>query len=109
RYAAVYEKGSGRWLFTWTPWQTGLRLPDGAAFVLSAGAVLTLEVAYRGTDEAVTATGEIGLYRADGAAKPAIVRTVAMEKPRTLAPGAPPLRARAELVLEETVTIAALW
>lgn len=109
RYAVVSEKASGRWLFTWTPWHTDVQLPSGAAFLLPADAVLTVDIAYRGTDEAVSDASEIGLYRADGNAQSATVHTVAVEKPQTLEPGAPLARMRAEHTLAEPTTIAALW
>lgn len=109
RYAVVSEKASGRWLFTWTPWHTDMQLPSGAAFQLPANAVLAIDIAYRGTEEAVSDTSEIGIYRAGSDAPPATVHTVGVEKPETLAPGAPLTRLRAEHTLAEPTTIAALW
>jgi hypothetical protein len=109
RYATVHEKPSGRWLFTWTPWQTDLLLPEGTAFVLPAGAALTLEVAYRGADEDVEDASEVGFYLAQGSAQPASVHAFGVEKPESIAPGASPVRLRAETTLAEPATVFALW
>ena len=40
RYAAVFEAGTNRWLFTWTPWYTTMHLPEGVAYTIKAGAKL---------------------------------------------------------------------
>ncbi len=109
RYASVYEKATGRWLFTWTPWQTDVQLPAGTAFVLPAHTVLTAEIAYRGADDAVSDRSEVGLYRADADAQPASVHTIGPAKAQTLAPGAGPVRIRTEQALSDTTTIVALW
>jgi hypothetical protein len=66
RYAAIYEARSGRWLWTWTPWQTSMDLPEGVGYKLPAKARLRLEIGYRAAEETATDKSELGLYFADG-------------------------------------------
>ncbi len=68
RYAAIYEAGSNRWLWTWTPWQTWMNLPAGVVYKLPARARLTMEIGYRATEESVSDKSELGLYFSDAAA-----------------------------------------
>jgi hypothetical protein len=109
RYAAVYETGTNRWLFSWTPWGTSMHLPEGVAFTLPANVKLSVEIGYRGTEEATTDTSEIGFYLGEqgtsGAAGGLSMHAAAVELPA----GAPPTRTRGELVLDETTAIYAVW
>lgn len=109
RWASVYEAGTNRWLFTWTPWFTSMHLPEGVAYVLRGGAKLSVEIAYRGTDEDVSDVSEVGFYlddaRSGGVATVQHFEGAAIE----LAPGAELTRTRGELVLDETTAIHAVW
>ncbi len=109
RYAAVYEAGSHRWLFSWTPWGTSMHLPEGVAFTLPANAKLSVEIGYRGTEEATTDTSEVGFYLGEqgtsGVAGSLTVQAAALELPA----GAAPTRTRGELVLDESTAIYAVW
>lgn len=108
RYASVYEAGTNRWLFTWTPWYRTLHLPEGTAFTLPANARLTVEIGYRGAEENVADWSEVGLFTGE-----AVTGTVAtgtlISASVTVAPGAAPTRTRGELVLGETTALKALW
>lgn len=108
RHAAVYEAGSKRWLFSWTPWSGTMHLPEGVAFTLPAGAKLLVEIGYHGANEAVSDTSEIGLYL-DAAAGGAATVQQLQSSPLALEAGAPATRMRTEMVLEETTAIQALW
>jgi len=109
RYAAVYEAGTNRWLFSWTPWGTSMHLPEGVAFTLPANAKLSLEVGYRGTEEATTDTSEVGLYLGE-AGTTAVAGVLSMQAAALdLAAGASPTRTRGELVLDESTAIYAVW
>ncbi len=109
RYAVVTEKASGRWLFTWTPWQSEVRLPAGTAFSLPAGAVLTIEIAYRGADTDVSDASEVGLYLAPETAHAATTGVLELSGVQPLVPGAEPVRFRAEETLAGGTTLLALW
>ncbi len=110
RYAAVYEAGTNRWLFTWTPWFDALHLPEGLAFTLPANAKLSVEIGYRGTDADVSDWSEVGFFTKGAGGTAAEARTATLQtQPLTLAPGASPARARAEYVVPETTAIKALW
>jgi len=109
RYAAVYEAGTDRWLFTWTPWGTSMHLPEGVAYTLPAGAKLSVEIGYRGTEEATTDTSEIGFYTSE-AGTTGVAGTLSLQAtPATLAAGAAPTRTRGELVLDDTTGLYAVW
>ena len=109
RYASIFEAGTNRWLFTWTPWFGTLHLPEGVAYTVKAGAKLTVEIGYRGADEATTDTSEIGFYLDKGAsggvATVQLLQAAAVE----VAPGARALRQRAEIGLDETVALQAIY
>ncbi len=108
RYAAFYERATGRWLGSWTPWQTAATLPDGAAHRLPARAEIVVEIGYVGTVEEVTDASELGLYWAAAAGPTAeAVRLRAPDAP--LAAGAAGHRVRAEISLKAPATVTALW
>jgi hypothetical protein len=109
RHAAVYEAGTNRWLFSWTPWSTAMHLPEGVAYTLPAGAKLIVDIGYHGAEEAASDTSEIGLYLDEagsgGVATPLGIEAAAVD----LAPGAPVTRIRGEVVLDATTGLHALW
>lgn len=110
RYAAVYESGSGRWLWTWTPWHTFMKLPDDVVYRLPARAALTLEIGYRAADEPGTDASELGLYF-DGtttgkAATPVVVSASA---PAQVKPGDAVERVRVETVVPTPRRGLAIW
>lgn len=109
RYASVFEAGTNRWLFTWTPWYTSMHLPEGVAFTIKAGTRLTVEIGYRGTEEAASDRSEVGFYF-DEANAGGVAVTHSMQAPAVnVAPGAAPARTRAELVLDETTALHAVY
>jgi hypothetical protein len=109
RYATVSEKGSGRWLFTWTPWQTDMRLPPGVAYTLPAGSTLAVEIAYRGIGEDVEDRSEVGLYLATGRTQEATVHVLGPVAELKLAPRGAPARTRLEMPLDAPAALFALW
>jgi hypothetical protein len=109
RYAAVFEAGSNRWLFTWTPWSTAMHLPEGVAFTVKAGTKLAVEIGYRGTEEAATDRSEIGFYF-DKAASGGAASTSSMQGPAVEVPqGGKAVRTRAELVLDAAASLQAVY
>jgi hypothetical protein len=110
RYAAIYEAGTGRWLWTWTPWQTFMSLPDGVVYRLPRRARLTLEVGYRAVEEAVTDKSEVGLYFSDAEnAQEARPMVVAPRAPVSLAAGSGVQKIRAEIMLPHVRRGVAIW
>jgi hypothetical protein len=109
RYATISESGTGRWLFTWTPWFTTFHLPEGVAYVLPAGAKLDVEIGYQGTEEAVADQSEVGLYLDEAASGGTAVVQTSGAPALDLAAGAGPTKTRGELVLPETTAIQAIW
>jgi len=53
---------TGQWLGSWTPWHGAVRLPDGSAIRLPAGAHITVESHYRSADEPVDDRTLVGLH-----------------------------------------------
>ena len=108
RHAAFYERASGRWLGSWTPWQTVTRLPDATSYRLPARAQLVVEVGYTGADAPVTDRSELGLYFESGA-----TRTVEALNIRAaavpLAAASNGQRVRAESKIATSVSAIALW
>ena len=109
RYASIFEAGTNRWLFTWTPWGTAMHLPENVAFTLKAGTKLNVEIGYHGTEEAVSDTSEVGLYLeksgAAGLASVLAMQSGAAEVP----PGGKPVKFRAELQWDETAALQAVY
>jgi hypothetical protein len=109
RHAAVYEAGTNRWLFSWTPWSSAMHLPEGVAYTLPAGARLIVEVGYHGAEEAASDTSEVGLYL-DDAGGGDVATTLNIEAAAVdLAAGASATRTRGEVVLDATTAIQAVW
>jgi hypothetical protein len=109
RYAAIYEAGSNRWLFTWTPWGTAMHLPDGVAFTVKAGTRLSVDIGYRESEEPVSDSSAVGFYiekgASGGAASALAVQSAAADVP----PGGSPVRFRAELPWDETAALQAVY
>lgn len=109
RYAAIFEAGSNRWLFTWTPWGTVMHLPEGVAFTVKAGTKLSVEIGYRGTEEAQSDLSEVGFYLEKGGSV-GTASVLAMPGPSmSVAPGGAPVRLRAELAWDETAALQAVY
>ncbi len=109
QWAAVYEAGTGRWLGGWTPISPVTSLPDGIATVLPARAKLLVEVGYRGTTEAVTGAGSLGLYFSK--AKPTAVTSAisVASSGISLPAGATGQRVRVEKALTQDSMVGMLW
>jgi hypothetical protein len=109
RYAAIYEGGSGRWLWTWTPWDTSFSLPAGVVYRLPARAALTVEIGYQAAEETVSDASEVGLYFSDetSAVEPAPVRLAG--NVTTIAPGTSAARVRVETVVPAARRGIAIW
>jgi hypothetical protein len=52
---------TGQWIGSWTPWYGYMKLPQGTAFRLPAGAHIVAEIAYRSAGERVVDRGTLGL------------------------------------------------
>jgi hypothetical protein len=61
--AAVFSlEGTGQWLGSWTPWQSFVSLPAGAAYHLPARSRIVVDLHYRGTTETVVDRGTLGIF-----------------------------------------------
>jgi hypothetical protein len=109
RYASVFEAGTNRWLFTWTPWYTTMHLPEGTAFVVKAGAKLNVEIGYRGTETAATDKSEVGFYFDEAATGGLAVSQSIQAPPLDVPAGGKPSRTRAELVLDENTALQSIY
>ena len=107
RHAAFYEEASGRWLGSWTAWQTAVTLPAGVAYRLPANAKLVVEIGYSGTDEAVTDRSELGLYVEKGAG--AAVDGLTLTAPAPAAAPSSSTRVRSVTTVKTPVSLVALW
>ena len=112
RYAAIYDARSARWLGTWTPSSKVSAMPAGSGVQLPAGAKLTVEIGYKGNQEAgdVPGSGELGLYFFE---KPPAQTAQAIEITTVaavnVAPGKIGERVRSETVIKTPTTITAMW
>jgi len=108
RHAAFYENATGRWLGSWTPWQTVATLPAGLSYRLPARAQIAVEIGYSGAAEAITDKSEMGLYFASNAGDAVdALKLRAADVP--LPPGASAQRVRSELKIATPVSALALW
>ena len=108
RHAAFYENASGRWLGSWTPWQTIADLPGEAALGLPAGAQIAVEIGYGAIEQAVTDKSELGLYF--DSAKGATVNALQLRAADAAVPaGATGHRVRVETKLAAATSILGLW
>ncbi|MEO8680741.1 MAG: hypothetical protein ABI665_16945 [Vicinamibacterales bacterium] len=109
RYAAIYQSGNGQWIGTWTPGLQVNRLPSGVGLQLPAHAKLTVEIGYRGTDDAAPGDGELGFYFAEKRPAQAVAPIEVAVAPAAVAPGKTGARMRGEITLKAATTTAALW
>src|SRR6185295_3575529 len=65
RAAFFTVQETGQWLGSWTPWFGFTLLPANASYRLPAGSHISAEIHYRGTKDAVTDQGTLGLFFAD--------------------------------------------
>ena len=108
RHAAFYERATGRWLGSWTPWQTVTTLPDGAAHRLAARAEIVVEVGYTGAEEPVTDRSDLGLYFGTGTGR--VVDTLKIRAADVpLVARAASHRVRTEMKIGAPVSAVALW
>jgi hypothetical protein len=110
RYAAIYEARTGRWLWTWTPWQISFDLPDAVGYKLPARAALRVELGYRATEETVTDQSEIGLYFGDTPARrDATPVVIAPSAGIAIKAGSTAEKIRAETILRGASRGLAIW
>ena len=109
RYASVYELPSRRWLWTWTPTHTWMKLPEGVAYRLPARARLAIEVGYKGTEETVTDKSELGLYFDAAKTSQEAASLVVAAAPMEVKPGAGAQRVRAEVVVPDNRRGLIVW
>jgi hypothetical protein len=109
RYAAIYEAGSGRWLWTWTPWDTSFSLPASVVYRLPARAALTVEIGYQAAEETVTDASEVGLYFSDETAAVEPAPVLLAGNVTTIAPGTSAQRVRVETVVPAARRGIAIW
>ena len=108
-HAAFYENETGRWLGSWTPWQTAAILPGDVAQQLPAGARIAVEIGYRGIEEAVTDKSEIGLYFDDDGTGVSADAMQLRAADTPLAAGATGQRVRVDTRLAAPTTVFGLW
>jgi len=109
RYASVGDSASGRWLWSWTPWQTSFTLPADVGYQLPSRAKLTLEIGYRAIEEPVVDKSELGLYFAAGKpAREAVAETI-VAGTADAAAGQPSNRVRAALSISAPREVLAIW
>lgn len=110
RYASIFEAGTGRWLFTWTPWFGTMHLPEGMAYVVKAGTKLSVEIGYRGTEAATTDQSEVGFYVDKGGSGGGAATANVLQAPGApVPPGGAPVRQRAEMTWDETAALQAIY
>jgi len=107
RYAAIYQ--AGQWIGTWTPGLQVNTLPTGVGLQLPARAKLTVEVGYRGTDDAAPGDGELGFYFADKRPTQTASAIEVAVAPAAVPPGKTGERVRGEITLKAATTTSALW
>ena len=84
-------------------------LPAGAGLQLPAHAKLTIEMGYRGTDDAAPGDGELGFYFSEMRPAQSVSPMEVAVAPATVAPGKTGERVRGEITLKAATTAAALW
>jgi hypothetical protein len=107
RHAAFYEQTSGRWLGSWTSWQTAVTLPEGLAYRLPAKAKLVVEIGYSGTDEAVSDRSELGLYIEKGSSR--FVEGMTLTSPPPTGAPSSSTRVRSVTTVKTPASLVALW
>jgi hypothetical protein len=109
RYAAISDAATGRWLWTWTPWQSSLSLPEGIVARLPARARLAVEIGYRAGEDTISDKSEVGLYFRDAAGAQETSDLVIASAPVSLPSRGDPQRVRAELLVRTPRQAIALW
>lgn len=109
RYAAIYEAATNRWIGTWTPGLQVNSLPDGVGMQLPARAKLSVEIGYRGTDDAAPGDGEIGFYFADKRPAQNAASIDVAAAPVSISAGKTGERVKGEIILKTATTTSALW
>jgi hypothetical protein len=110
RYAAIYEAGSNRWLWTWTPWHTSMNLPAEVVYKLPARARLTVEIGYRAIDQPVSDNSELGLYFSNAAtAQDAVPLIVAPSTATASNPDGGVQKLRAETIVTTPRRALVIW
>lgn len=109
RYAAVYESTTRRWLYTWTPWQTAMTLPEGVRYRLPARARFCVEIGYHAAEEPVTDKSELGLYFDEAKSTQEATAITVSAPALEIAPASAPQRVRAEAVLADNKRVLAIW
>ena len=107
RHAAFYEETSGRWLGSWTSWQTAVTLPSGLAYRLPVNARLVVEIGYSGTEEAVTDRSELGLYVEKGIGE--VIDGMTLTSPAPTGEPSSSARVRSATTVKTPVSLVALW
>lgn len=92
---------TGQWLGSWTPWHGAVRLPEGSAIRLPAGAHLIVESHYRSAGEAADDHTQVGLHFGSQPARCVSDLTLGTSS-------AGPERVRAEMTLTEDTRILAI-
>ncbi len=110
RYAAVYETKSGRWIGTWTPSSQVSAQPDGSAIPLPPNGRLTIEIGYRGNQDADgSGAGELGLYFLEKPPAQPATRFSWTTMGVTVVPGKTGERVRREITIKTAMDATALW
>ena len=106
--AAIFTvQETGQWLGSWTPWYGYMQLPDGAAFLLPAGAHVVADIHYRGARQTVVDEGKLGLTFAEHRS-PRAVSDIALTATATAPATAGRQRLRAETRIAADTHVVAL-
>lgn len=110
RYAAVYGARGGNWLGTWTPSSQVSAQPDGSAIPLPPNGKLTIEIGYRGNQDADgSGAGELGLYFLEKPPAQPATGFSSTSTGVTVAPGKTGERVRREITIKTAMDATALW
>ena len=107
RAATFTVQETGQWLGSWTPWYGYVLLPSTVSYRLPAAAHIVAEIHYRGTKEAITDQGSLGLFFADQPTTSS-VKDLVLEAKGAVPAGASTQRFRAQTRLATPVTALAL-
>lgn len=108
RAASFRVQETGEWLGNWTPWYGFIRLPEGVAWRIPAGAHIIAEIHYHGARERIVDQGTLGLHFA-GSARAGTVSNTILEAKQDVPAGVPHQRFRASTRLQVSESIVALW
>lgn len=107
RAAFFTVQETGQWLGSWTPWYGFTLLPASASYRIPAGAHIVAEIHYRGTKEAATDQGMLGLFFADRPTANSVSDLI-LEAKGDVPAGATAQRFRAQTRLTTTISALAL-